>query len=161
MIRPACALAFLAMFSGCESAGSMADASCMGSGMRWTGGNSGSPMMNPGQDCIGCHNATHEGPRFAVAGTVYADATNADGCNGLAAAYVELTGADGSTVTATTNSVGNFSIEPNRMVKLPYKARVIVGSKVRKMNAAQTDGACNSCHTLDGIGGAPGRVLMP
>ena len=31
----------------------------------------------------------------------------------------------------------------------------------RAMVAAQTSGDCNSCHTLAGTNGAPGRIMLP
>ena len=137
------------------------DPSCISSGTRWTGGNSGSTAMNPGMDCIGCHGNGH-GPRYAVAGTVYSDGADADTCDGVGSVSVELKSVDtGETVTATSNSAGNFYLNTNQMFAGKYTARVIANGKVRAMNTPQASGACNSCHTATGSGGAPGRVIMP
>ena len=148
-------------FAGCAS--STADSSCASTGTKWTGGNSASSVMNPGMDCIACHTNGH-GPRFAVAGTVYSSLTDADTCDGLYQVSVELKAVDtGETVTATSNSAGNFSLTSNQMFKAGTKftARVITPNGARAMVTQQTNGACNSCHTATGLNGAPGRIVTP
>jgi hypothetical protein len=149
----------LCFLSGCAT--TSADSSCVSSGTRWTNGNSGSSQMNPGMDCIACH-GQGEGPHYAVAGTVYSALDDADTCDGLSGIKVELKSVDtGETVTATSNSAGNFYLN-----SLPfsgkYTARVLTSSGApRAMTTPQTSGACNSCHTAAGLNGAPGRIVVP
>ncbi len=152
--------AFVAVLFLASCATTSADSSCISSGTRWTGGNSGSSAMNPGTDCIACH--ASEGPKYAVAGTVYSDGSDADGCDGIASVSVELKSVDtGETVTATSNGAGNFYLASNKMFAGKYTARVIANGKARAMNTPQSIGACNACHTSAGAGGAPGRVIIP
>ncbi len=134
-----------------------ADPACP-SAKKWTKGTSGSKSMEPGMACIACH-SNGEGPGFFAAGTVYPSPTAVDKCNGSPTITVELTGADGKVFTTTTNSAGNFYFSQN--IAIPYKARVIAGALSRKMFAPQTDGDCNSCHTTQGVNGAPGRIVEP
>lgn len=127
----------------------------------WTGGEE-SGLMNPGQDCIDCH-SRGEGPKFQIAGTVMGAESDDDNCNGLAGATVQITGADGVTIELTTNAAGNFySDHSTPMVAFPFTAKVIgTNGKESKMVAAQSTGACNSCHTAAGANGAPGRITVP
>lgn len=128
------------------------------SGKKWTGGDTESPLMNPGQACITCHTTQREGPSFAVAGTVYADASQADDCLGTATGMsIELTDATGKVTTLTPNSSGNFYLE-SRTFQTPYTAKLISSGGTRAMAAKQTVGDCNSCHTATGLNGAPGRI---
>jgi hypothetical protein len=127
----------------------------------WDGGEGS--RMAPGQACISCH-SQGEGPRFAIAGTVYPTAHEPDDCNGTSSGTsgsisVVITGANGQSITLTPNSVGNFSSRSG--VGLPYTAQVISGGQVRAMSTPQTTGDCNSCHTQTGQNGAPGRILAP
>lgn len=145
-------------------ASTSADSSCISSGTRWTGGDSGSSAMNPGMDCIACHK--QEGPKYAVAGTVYSDGADADGCDGVSGVSIELrtVGIDPpQTVTATSNGAGNFYLNSNQMFAAgtKYTARVIANGKARAMTTVQTNGACNSCHTATGAHDAPGRIIIP
>lgn len=149
-------LSGLFLLSGCVTAGTTADASCATSGTRWTGANSGSNQMNPGMACVACHTSGGQGPHFQIAGTVYT-VNDADTCDGVSSIAVEIIGADGIGVTATTNGAGNFSIDSG--VKFPYTARVIRNGKANTMSTKQSTGDCNSCHTQTGNTGAPGRIL--
>jgi hypothetical protein len=128
------------------------------SGTQWTAGNDGSSRMNPGQACISCH-SSGEGPRFAVAGTVYPTGHEPDLCNGTSAAQVIITDANGTTLTLTPNSAGNFS--SSAALALPYHAEVVANGKTRAMSATQSSGDCNGCHTQNGANGAPGRITLP
>lgn len=136
------------------------------SNTNWTGGNRESPNMHPGGECISCH-SSGEGPRFALAGTVYPSAHEPDDCNGLNGppdgAQVIVTDANGMEFTMNVNSVGNFSYEPSRgaTVALPYRAKVVRNGLERVMSATQTSGDCNSCHTESGSNDAPGRIMAP
>jgi hypothetical protein len=133
------------------------------SNVTWRGGNQGSPSMDPGQACIGCHaKSGGEAPPFAVAGTVYPTAHEPDNCNGASGsggATVVITGADGRVLTLAPNGVGNFSYEG--ALALPYLAKVTYMGRERVMGTSQTSGDCNSCHTQAGTMNAPGRILLP
>jgi mono/diheme cytochrome c family protein len=124
------------------------------SGTTWTRGNRGSSAMKPGAACNDCH-------RFSAGGTVYATAHEPDDCNGSSSSAIKvvITGADGKVTTLPVNSAGNFYFSST--IKMPYKAKVISGTKSRAMSAAQTDGDCNKCHTETGTEKAPGRVMAP
>lgn len=118
--------------------------------------------MTPGQACIACHSAGGEGPRYTFAGTVYPTAHEPDDClgvNGSAGVTVVITGADGTSVTIPVDRSGNFGSRAR--VAMPYTAKVVVGTKERKMATPQTDGDCNGCHTESGTSKAPGRVMTP
>jgi mono/diheme cytochrome c family protein len=131
------------------------------SGTTWPWGNEGSPDMNPGMACKGCH-SLGEGPVFSVAGTLYPTVHEPDLCNGADAstgAHVVITGADGRSLTLAPNSAGNFFSE--MVVALPYRAKVVTAAGERAMTAQQTSGDCNSCHTQVGANGAPGRIMLP
>lgn len=131
------------------------------SGMKWTGGDSESPLMHPGGDCIGCH-ASGEGPTFAVAGTVYDSSNEPLDCFGVAGATVEITDAANQVFTLTTNDAGNFFLRARDAdVAMPIHAVVKYNGNEHAMSAAQSTGACNTCHTEQGANGAPGRILIP
>ena len=132
------------------------------SGVMWTHGNSGSSRMRPGGDCIGCHRQD-EGPRYAIAGTVFDQLHIKDDCYGVAGAIVEVTGSNGQTVAMETNSVGNFGAMPQHVAGLqpPYTTRVWFGDQVRDMDTPITDLNCAGCHTVFGAQNAPGRVVVP
>lgn len=142
-----------------DSGGAVAAGTCV-SGTHWTGGNAESPRMHPGMDCIACHDAMNEGPRFTVAGTVFTNVDEPDDCNGVEDVVVEITDATGAVWTEDTNSAGNFSIRDSAMM-FPITARILDGDAVREMGTAVETGACGSCHTQGGEGGAPGRVMAP
>ncbi len=132
------------------------------SGTTWRGGNEESPEMNPGMACIQCHVAGDEGPRFSIAGTVYPTLHEPDLCDGAppsSGAQVIITGADGRMLTLAPNAAGNFYSEG--AVAAPYRAKVVTAAGERAMTAQQTSGDCNSCHSLAGAEGAPGRIMLP
>jgi len=133
---------------------------CYSDGSRWVYGNRESPFMHPGGDCIDCHSSMREGPRYASAGSVMNYWDERLDCAGAAGIMVELTGADGTVVTASTNRAGNFWFRS--AVATPYTARVIgPDGAVREMFAPQTDLDCMHCHTEMGANGAPGRIVAP
>jgi hypothetical protein len=59
------------------------------------------------------------------------------------------------------SAAGNFFLRTR--IAMPYRAKVVSGSKVRAMSAAQTDGDCNGCHSHkgDATTKTPGRVMAP
>ncbi len=129
------------------------------SGQRWTGGDEESELMHPGRDCIECHTREGEGPKYTVAGTVYAQANQADDCFGVTGVSVEVTDANKQVIQLTSNEAGNFFT--TQQIAFPYTVKVLSGGKENKMVAAQGTGACGSCHTQQGANAAPGRVLAP
>lgn len=137
------------------------------SGTTWTGGNHGSPLMNPGQACITCHTSSggEEAPHFALAGTVYPTAHEPNNCNGVsgssgAGVTVVIVDANNQTITVPVNNSGNFSYT-SATFATPFRAKVVSGGKERLMGVSQTSGDCNSCHTETGANGAPGRIMAP
>jgi nitrate/TMAO reductase-like tetraheme cytochrome c subunit len=137
------------------------------SNKKWAGGNRRSDLMRPGGACIGCHD-TDGGPSYVAAGTVYATAHEPDDCNGTSTVVqVVITDATGKKFTRIVNSVGNFFFPSTDNIKMPYKAKVVSGSKTRSMSTAQTSGDCNKCHSENGTKSttqkekAPGRVMAP
>jgi hypothetical protein len=154
-----------ALLTGCGDGGpstAPADnlANCT-SGLVWTGGNRESPEMNPGMACIQCH-SSEDGPRLAIAGTLYPTAHEPNLCNGTDVgkdARVVITGSDGRQVTLSPNEAGNFYSEAP--ISLPYQAKVLFMGRERAMAMKQASGDCNSCHTEAGLGGAPGRIMLP
>lgn len=129
------------------------------SGSAWTGGNEESPLMNPGEACIACHQAEDEGPEYTFAGTVYEGLDEPNDCNGLSGATVEVIDADGASFTATTNSAGNFFLNASDLV-FPVTATVTDGTRTATMVTAQASGDCNTCHSAAGSDGAPGRIAL-
>lgn len=139
---------------------------CSG-GSYWTANDSGSPWMMPGNPCIACHvkiGAANRAPLFTVAGTLYPTAHEPDKCWGTPesiGAKIIITDANGQEQPPIkVVSGGNFGvIIPG--LKLPYRAKVVIGDAERVMLTPQTNGDCNGCHTQSGAQGARGRVLEP
>lgn len=123
------------------------------------GGNDGSSTMRPGVACINCH--TQEGgPSFKIAGTVYPTAHEPDNCDGVAnGVTVVVTDANGTVTNLSVNGVGNFY--SRAQVVAPFHVKVTSGNRERAMSASLTAGDCNSCHTVNGANGAPGRIMAP
>ena len=130
-------------------------------GVRWTGGDSESSLMRPGGDCIGCHVAVGEGPRYLVAGTVHGAVADEDDCAGLQGAVVRITGADDKVYELTTNAAGNFSLSECETIALPYTASVSFEGQTLPMLTPQEDLNCATCHTAEGAQEAPGRITLP
>lgn len=126
----------------------------------WNNGNDGSSRMRPGGACVTCH-TIRGGPNYTVAGTVYATAHEPNDCNGVNAGgvIVVVTDANGVVTNIPVNTAGNFSTRAK--IAAPFKVKVTNGVKERVMAGALTAGDCNSCHTLAGVNGAPGRVMAP
>jgi hypothetical protein len=103
------------------------------------------------------------GPDFSVAGTVYPTAHEPNDCNGVNGSTtpttVVITDTNNQTYKLPVNSAGNFYSTSN--IATPYAAKVVQGTKERAMVQHQTSGDCNSCHTVSGANGAPGRIMAP
>lgn len=134
------------------------------------------PEMHPGRACISCHTAERDGPSLWLGGTVYPTAHEPDDCFGTAGAtgaVVEITDASGRVFRLVPNATGNFLLENasernddyeapyTRAFEYPYRARVLFEGRERVMGTPQMTGDCNSCHTVSGANGAPGRILLP
>lgn len=131
----------------------------------WTYADKDSPLMNPGRSCVHCHAVTNDpvhAPLYTVAGTVMQHAHDADDCRGAPGMTIILTGADGKDTTITANSAGNFWLEIDATIVLPYTARIVDREgRERVKQTPVSDGDCASCHTADGANGAQGRLLPP
>ena len=132
------------------------------SGSEWTKGNTASSRMKPGSDCSACHKKLG-GPIYGIQGTVYTAYNEWDDCFGVPKATIEVTGANGNTVSMTSNSGGNFyaSRTKAKQLAMPFTARVIYNGQVMEKKKAQTDLNCASCHTEWGDNGAQGRIVIP
>jgi hypothetical protein len=117
--------------------------------------------MHPGGACISCHRSSGEAPIFTIAGTVFPTAHEYDDCASTAAGQgqVVITDSGGVDHTIGVGASGNFASQLT--ISLPYRARVVAGGRERAMSSSQQSGDCNSCHTLNGANGAPGRVMLP
>jgi hypothetical protein len=130
-------------------------------GMKWTGGDEGSPDMHPGKSCIDCH-AQGEGPRFIVAGTVFKELTEPDDTYGVKGVVVQLTDAKGKVIRLTTNAAGNFMLRAHgNTIVFPFTAKVLFQGREGEMVTPQSTGNCAACHTAHGANGAPGRIVAP
>ena len=130
----------------------------------WTRGNEGSRNMHPGMACLACHSSNRDAPDFPLAGTVYPTGHEYDDCYGSAAqnARVNITDNRGVTRSFTVNQAGNFYTEPiDGWPVFPIRATVTFNGKTRVMSGAVNSGDCNTCHTLRGSSGAPGRIALP
>jgi len=95
-----------------------------------------------------------------MAGTVMRSVKDKLLCAGVSGITVEITGADGSVFTMMTNASGNF-FTGNQIAK-PFTAKIRdAEGNERVMNTPQNETACASCHTLEGLNGAPGRIYAP
>jgi hypothetical protein len=129
--------------------------------------------MSPGEACNACHasDAGGGGPVFKFAGTLFAEGHAEDGCIPTAAevsllsqAQVVITGADGTSITPSLvfdDAFANGNFSSYGSVRLPYTAKIVYAGKERAMIAPQTSGDCNTCHTVAGTSGAPGRIALP
>jgi mono/diheme cytochrome c family protein len=135
------------------------------SGEYWDDGDDGDRRMHPGRACVSCH-AERDGPRFAIAGTVFPTAHEPDECEGLdgeddVEARVVITDATGREFQLEVNEVGNFHSAPGDDIVMPIRAKVVQGDRERVMFGERMSGDCNACHTQNGENGAPGRIVAP
>ena len=134
------------------------------SGTMWTDGDHGSALMHPGEACIACHTVDH-GPTFAAAGTVFPtlhEPDNCDGANLSGLAVIDIMDSKGVETKIPVDTVGNFHAYADQVsITPPFGAAVVEGTKTRAMTEHQTTGDCNSCHTVEGANGAPGRIMEP
>jgi len=116
-----------------------------------------SPIMRPGEDCLGCHDG-QQAARWYAAGTVFRSAT-AGADQGVEGVVVTLTDSTGRQISLTSNGAGNFYTA--EALQGPIFAKVGLNGRELMMPLANP-GACNSCHTSPSPqGGAPGRIYAP
>ncbi len=131
------------------------------SGLKWIGGDRGSPFMHPGVDCIACH-TQGEGPRFRIAGTVYTNRNEPDDYFGVEGLTVQVTDAKGVVTKLVTNKAGNFFTARSAAAPaLPLHVKIIGPKAERSMLSGPPSGDCALCHTQRGANGAPGRIMAP
>jgi len=143
-----------------------AEAPVCTSGVMWTLGNSGSAEMQPGNACITCHvlGGAASGYPFDVAGTVYPTAHEPNECDGTMSASIVITDSKQKVHTLQVNSAGNFynfDYLGVGAIPTPFTVKVVLSGNERPMLTPVTNGDCNSCHTQQGLMGAPGRVTTP
>lgn len=160
--------------------GGSAPLTCTSGVMTWrpvNGDPKGGTTMAPGLACRACHagqNFQDQNPGGAmsrtdqvldVMGTVYPALHERDLCAGGAgtsSVFVEILAADGGLrAVFTVNAVGNFMGDVPSGLPNPYRARVVRGTAQLLMATPQVDGDCNTCHTEQGLNGAPGRIVAP
>jgi hypothetical protein len=126
----------------------------------WNGGNQGSSQMHPGDACITCH-TMRGGPAYTIAGTVYPTAHEPNDCDGVNGGItVVVTDANNAVTNVTVNSAGNF--DSRAAIVAPFHVKVMnAAGGTRAMSGSLTAGDCNSCHTVTGANGAPGRIMAP
>lgn len=135
-----------------------------------------SPTMAPGLACISCHtgqNFAGQNPGgletdppfiFQFMGTVFRSAREQPLCSpslGVAATVEILDSAGTVVLQLPVNAGGNFYGSVPGPMPSPYTARVVTAAGTRVMAGAQTSGDCNTCHTPEGLQGAPGRIYLP
>ncbi len=117
------------------------------------------PLHRAGQPCLVCHDGSVASPAMSVAGTINDVLGSA---SPLAGASVVLTAEDGSTFTATTNSAGNFYVEPSSWQPVyPLRVAVEFGGFTAVMTTIiGRDGSCASCHADPVSRISAGRVYL-
>ncbi|MHB1845292.1 MAG: hypothetical protein ACYCWW_10715 [Deltaproteobacteria bacterium] len=137
-------------------------------------GLSGTPIMDPGTDCIVCHSASGNASfrPWTVAGTVYGSPDAGAGA-GLAGVSVLLTDVNGVKLTLQSNAAGNFyTAQPlGDLADIEVQEgdrRLIMQTSVVGGGSLALLGSCNRCHqeasasgVILGISGAPGRLYLP
>ncbi len=134
-----------------------------------------SSTMAPGLACIACHSGANfagqnpsglaePGLVYQFMGTAFTQAHEKDLCNPVlgTSASIEIYDAAGTKVkTMIVNGGGNFYGDSTLPFGAPYTAKIVTSAGSRAMVGAQTDGDCNTCHTVAGASGAPGRIFLP
>jgi len=155
---------------GGADGGVSADAGVDAGGVRCTSGKTwtdddddGSRLMNPGEACNACHQQ-QGGPNLRIAGTVYPTLHEPDDCIGSAPPpqlRVIVTDSRNRRFEMAVNASGNFLTQNGVRPTPPLRAAVTDGVNTRQMQGTVTSGDCNSCHTVNGANGAPGRIMAP
>ena len=115
------------------------------------------PWMQPGSNCMDCHGPSAHFS-WTAAGTVY-PARDAPADQGRAHVHIEITDAQGKTLSLESNEVGNFyTAEP---LELPLRVAARVGDQTVEMPTAAPTGACASCHYGSPSSPGFGRIVGP
>ncbi|MFT5434394.1 MAG: hypothetical protein ACI9OJ_005107 [Myxococcota bacterium] len=129
------------------------------SGLLWTHGDEGSPKMYPGSDCNGCHEREEEGPIYAGAGTVFVYEDERDDCFGVPQAQVTLNFSDGKSVSALSNTAGNFwFMQQDGPYRGEFEVTVTHGGRSAVADEIHDDMNCGKCHEQDS---SPYRITIP
>jgi hypothetical protein len=104
--------------------------------------------MDPGEDCLSCHGGQTVFRRWTVAGTLYPE-PYVPGSAGIEGAHVQLTDANGRTITLLTNRVGNFYTA--EALAFPVRVCATRGGATSCMEEPLTSGSCNVCHGPHGL----------
>ncbi len=160
----------------CSSDGGSTAPSCS-TGSFWVDNGDGDNGMAPGLACQACHNGQNfigQNPygesqpdrAYFFMGTVFPDFHTMDGCyetQSSAPTTVNIYDANGAlALSMSVGPTGNFYQRSlSAGIALPYTAQVVRNGQVRAMTTAQTLGDCNQCHTVQGLNGAPGRIVPP
>jgi hypothetical protein len=112
-------------------------------------GTEGSPTMRPGEDCLSCHASGDK--IFTAAGTVF-DSSSA----GVSGVSVVITDSNGTKVTMTSNSAGNFYT--SQALAFPAAIELQYNGTTVQMGSQPGKGGCNSCHSGSG---SLGRIQVP
>lgn len=118
------------------------------------------PEHRPGQPCLACHGGS--GPasfEMRFGGTVYAVRGQSDP---LADVTVQLTDAAGSTISTTTNGVGNFFVPAASWSPVfPVHVAMSYRTQTAKMTThIGRDGSCGDCHFSPAGPTSPGPVFF-
>ena len=130
----------------------------------WTRGNEGSSSMHPGLACIACHDPRRRAHLRHRRHCLPAPATSTTTATGAprATRVVSVTDARRDPRTFTVNSAGNFyGGASGGWPVFPIRAQITFNGRTRVMSSAVNSGDCNTCHTLQGASGAPGRIALP
>jgi len=120
--------------------------------------------MRPGNPCISCHadSGDEDAPSLSWGGTVFGGQYDENECRGIPGVQVEiLDEANEVLFTTTTNQAGNFLVHESQQAFERFRIRLTLDGRTREMASHQGIGDCNSCHTAEGTGGAPGRIVAP
>jgi hypothetical protein len=114
------------------------------------------PTMNPGEDCLSCHDGS-DALRWTAAGTVYrtTDANPDDGVSGVS---VHIFDAAGRTITLRSNEAGNFYTREH--LTFPIGAAIEKDGVRHEMPQTVEYGGCNRCHDQPPQEDAPGRISL-
>lgn len=134
------------------------------------------PEHNPGLPCLACHDRDFSPGEdvFALAGTVYRFADDAEGVEGV---EVQVTDADGNELTAVSNRAGNFMFEVDEGERTrqrgegrteigfwpayPMTVRLSRdGIEQEMLTRVQREGSCNACHMADVDEASVGRIYL-
>lgn len=123
-----------------------------------TNGTRPGPLHRAGQPCLLCHDGALGDPQeFSVAGTVF---VMPDDKTPAVSAAVNITAADQTKKTFTTNAAGNFYVTASQW-RPAFPLQVSVEYRGQTLDMDSTvgrDGACAACHADPASSDSPGHV---